>query len=301
MTGVLFRGLLLSCALAQGQQAPKPQDPAPPPALVAAAPAPVDAPGGISVIPNRVVLEGRTRAAEVLLKNSGTVRASFRVSMVEKDMTEEGRLADRVRQENEITAASLVRFSPRQVDLDPGESQIVRLQVRKPENLPDGEYRSHLLLQGIPPARKAESIREEDAGRTLSFGITQVLGISIPVIVRQGNLSAEVSLAHGDPVFYQPPYKDSAPVISLWLERKGTRSFVGDMKVTLEAGGDKPKGTVLWELKSVGIYTNLGRRKVFLGVPAAVGGRLQGARAKVVFTPTDVKLAPVSTEVELNL
>lgn len=302
MNVATFLCLLLPVAFAAAQEAPKPQVPAAPPAPAsAAAPAPADAPGGISVIPNRVVLEGRTRAAEVLLKNSGTVRASFRVSLVEKDMTEEGRLADRVRKEGEITAATLVRFSPRQVDLDPGESQIVRIQVRKPENLPDGEYRSHLLLQGIPPARKAESIQEEDAGRTLSFGITQVLGISIPVIVRQGNLAAEVSLAHGDPAFYQPPYKDSAPVISLWLERKGARSVLGDMKVTLESGGDKPKGTVLWELKSVGIYTNLPRRKVFLGVPAAVGGKLKGARAKVVFTPTDVKLAPVSTEVDLNL
>lgn len=292
-----FLALLLSAMPVDAQEASKP--PAVPPA--AAPVVPTDAPGGISVIPNRVVLEGRTRAAEVLLKNSGTVRASFRVSMVEKDMTEEGRLADRVRKEGEITAADLVRFSPRQVDLEPGESQIVRLQVRKPENLPDGEYRSHLLLQGIPPARQAQSIQGESADRTLSFGITQVLGISIPVIVRQGALEAEVSLAHGDPVFYQPTYKDSAPVISLWLERKGSRSVLGDMKVTLEAGGGKPKGTVLWEVKSVAIYTNLPRRKVFLGVPAAVGGRMNGARARVVFTPTDVKLAPVSTEVDLNL
>ncbi|OQA37705.1 MAG: hypothetical protein BWY56_00709 [Acidobacteria bacterium ADurb.Bin340] len=286
--------LLFTALSGMAQEAPKPPVPAP-------AAAPAEAPGGISVIPNRVVLEGRTRAAEVLLKNSGTVRASFRVSMVEKDMTEDGRLVDRVRKEGEITAADLVRFSPRQVDLEPGESQIVRLQVRKPEHLPDGEYRSHLLLQGIPPARQAEPIQGDEADRTLSFGITQVLGISIPIIVRQGTLEAEVSLAHGEPVFYQPTYKDSAPVISLWLERKGNRSVMGDMKVTLEAGGGKPKGTVLWELKSVGIYTNLGRRKVFLGVPAAVGGKLQGARAKVVFTPTDMKLDPVSTEVDLNL
>jgi P pilus assembly chaperone PapD len=272
---------------------------APPTAPAAAAPS--EAPGGVSVIPNRVVLEGRERAAEVMLKNSGSSRASFRVSMVEKDMTEEGRLADRAKREGEITAADLVRFSPRQVDLDPGETQIVRIQVRKPDNLPDGEYRSHLLLQGIPPARKAEPIEGDHADRAVSFGITQVLGISIPIIVRQGSLTAEVSLSHGEPVFYQPNYENSAPVINLWVERKGNRSVIGDMKVTLESGGNKPKGTVLWEVKSVGIYTNLTRRKIFLGVPAAVGGKLQGAHAKVTFTPTDVKFAPVSTEVDLNL
>ncbi len=272
------------------------QAPAPAPAVP-----PSDAPGGISVIPNRVVLEGRERAAEVMLKNSGTRKASFRISLVEKDMTEEGRLTDRAKRTGEITAADLVRFSPRQVDLEPGETQIVCLQVRKPEHLADGEYRSHLLLQGIAPTRKAEPIEGELADRTVSFAITQVLGISIPVIVRHGSLSAEVALAHGSPAFYQPTYENSAPVISLWLERKGNRSVMGDVKVTLESGGDKPKGTLLWEVKSVGIYTNLARRKVFLGVPAAAGGKLKGARAKVTFTPTDVKLAPITTFVDLNL
>ncbi len=279
--------LLLASTLVQGQ-APSPT------------PNP-DPPGGISVMPNRVVFEGRERAAEVMLKNSGSNRASFRISMVEKDMTEEGRLTDRTKREGEITAADLVRFTPRQVDLEPGESQIVRIQVRKPEHLPDGEYRSHLLFQGIPPARAAEPIEGEGAERQISFAITQVLGISIPVIVRQGSLQADIKLAHGEPVFYQPPYENSAPVISLWVERTGNRSVMGDMKVTLEAGGDKSKGTVLWEVKSVGIYTNLPRRKVFLGVPAAVGGKLNGAKAKVTFTATDVKLPPVSTEVDLKL
>jgi P pilus assembly chaperone PapD len=293
---LLYFPILAATLALFGQGAPRPQAAAPPVAAPVA-----EAPGGVSVIPNRVVLEGRERAAEVMLKNSGSSRASFRVSMVEKDMTEEGRLADRTRREGEITAADLVRFTPRQVDLDPGETQIVRLQLRKPENLPDGEYRSHLLLQGIPPARKAEPIEGDNADRTVSFGITQVLGISIPIIVRHGSLTAEVTLSHGDPVFYQPKYENSAPVINLWVERKGNRSVIGDMKVTLESGGSKPKGTVLWEVKSVGIYTNLTRRKIFLGVPAAAGGQLQGARAKVTFTPTDVKFPPVSTEVDLNL
>ena len=280
------------------------QVPKPPAAITSLAEpkeAPTGAAGGISVLPNRVVLEGRERAAEVMLRNSGGTKATFRVSIVEKDMTEEGRLTDRPKREGEITAADLVRFTPRQVELEPGESQIVRLQLRKPENLPDGEYRSHLLLTGIPPVREAQPPEGEGSDRQISFSITQVISISIPIIVRHGNLSAEVSLSHGTPVFYQPTYPNSAPVISLWLERKGNRSLVGDIKVTLEAGGNKPKGTVLWEVKGLGIYTNLNRRKVFLGVPAAVGGKLKGARAKVIFTPTDVHLPPVATEVDITL
>ena len=34
--------------------------------------------------------------------------------------------------------------------LAPGETQAVRLLLRKPGNLADGEYRSHLLMQNVP-------------------------------------------------------------------------------------------------------------------------------------------------------
>ena len=38
-----------------------------------------------------------------------------------------------------LGAAGLVRYSPRQVTLGPNETQKVRLMVRKPAGLPDGD------------------------------------------------------------------------------------------------------------------------------------------------------------------
>lgn len=289
----LFLSTLASGLHAQeSQAAPQVQQPAPQVA---------NAPGGLSLIPNRVVLEGRDRAGEVMLRNSGSVRAAFRVSIVEKNMTEDGDLADREKKEGDITAADLIRFSPRQVELEPGESQIVRIQLRKPENLPDGEYRSHIVFTNTPPPPIAEPIDGDKADRQLSFAIAQAVSISIPVIVRHGKVNADVALSQSTPAFALAKEEGYAPSINLWLERKGNRSFVGDIKAVLESGGDKPKGTVLWELKSVGIYTNLHRRKVIIPVPDALGGKLKGAKAKVTFTPVDVKIPPVSTEVALTL
>lgn len=253
---------------------------------------------GVSLLPHRVVFEGRERSAEVLMKNSGATRASFRISVVEKDMTEDGRLQERGKKDGETTAADLFRFTPRQVDLEPGASQIVRIQLRKPEGLPDGEYRSHLLFLSIPPSKPAEQVEDGEADKKLSFRITQVTGISIPVIVRHGQTDLALSLE--EPTYYQPSHPGAAPVISLFLARKGNRSVLGDMTVTLESGGTLPKDSLLWTSKAVGIYTNLSRRKVFLGLPDAANGKLKGSRVKVTFTPTDGKLAPVSTFVDLT-
>jgi hypothetical protein len=252
--------------------------------------------GGVVLMPSRVVLEGRERAVEVMLKNGGATPASFRVSIKEMEMLPNGKLQGRVKKDGEITAADLVRFTPRQVDLAPGESQIVRFQVRKPENLPEGEYRSHALFQGIPPAKPVEPITE-DTEKRLSFSITQVMGISIPVIVRHGETRASIKLAGLR--YWQPDVAGAVPVISLFLERSGNRSVVGDMRATVESGGQVAKGTLLTELKGTGIYTNLDRREVHLPMYFAKDGKLKGARIKVVFTATDLKMAPEVAYIDL--
>ncbi len=257
---------------------------------------PDQASGGVVIMPSRVVLEGRDRAAEVMLKNGGATPASFRVSLKEMEMLPNGRLQDRAKKTGEITAADLVRFSPRQVNLAPGESQIVRFQLRKPENLPPGEYRSHALFQGIPPAPSAHPI-SEDADRRLSFSITQVMGISIPVIVRHGETRASLKLTGLR--YWQPDVPGTAPVISLFIDRTGNRSVVGEMRATVESGGQLAKGTLLFELKGTGIYTNVDRREVHLPMYQAKDGKLKGTRVKVTFTATDGKMAPVVAYLDL--
>lgn len=274
-----------------------------PPAAASQTPAPEPQPkaadqaaGGVVLMPSRVVLEGRERAVEVMLKNGGITAASFRISLKEMEMLPNGKLQVRAKKEGEITAADLVRFTPRQVDLAPGESQIVRFQLRKPENLPVGEYRSHALFQGIPPAPPAEPITE-DVEKRLSFSIAQVMGISIPVIVRHGETRASIKLTGLR--YWQPDVAGTVPVVSLFLERSGNRSVVGDIRATVESGGKIAKGTLLLELKGTGVYTNLERREVHLPMYFAKDGKLKGARIKVVFTATDLKMAPEVAYIDL--
>ena len=70
-----------------------------------------------------------------------------------------------------LSAADLVRYSPRQVELAPGEVQTVRIQIRKPEGLKDGEYHSHLVFQGY--LRSSPLPVQIPADKTLGFNITR--------------------------------------------------------------------------------------------------------------------------------
>lgn len=247
--------------------------------------------GDLMILPTRVILEGRTRAAEVMLKNQGRERATFRIFLKEMSMAADGRLQDRTKQAGETTAADLVRYTPRQVELSPGEAQTVRIQLRKPGALPEGEYRSHLVFQGIPPAEPPQPEGAE-LEKKLSITIRPVYGISIPIIVRHGETRATLSLGN---LRLRPPTLEGAPpAVLLNLERQGNRSVMGDFEVAVEGGGSLKKGTLLAVAKGIAVYDNLSAREVALPLQLGKEATLQGSRLKVTFTPQDIKLPPVA-------
>ncbi len=254
------------------------------------APPPVPGPSDLMLIPTRVVLEGRQRATEIILKNIGKATATYRIQLKEMVMTPTGQLKDREKASGEITAADLVRFSPRQVELSPGETQTVRIQVRKPEQLADGEYRSHMLFQGIPPA-EAPQAPEAEGEKRLSFSITPIYGIAIPIIVRHGEVKTDVALVN---VRYEGPGKEADSLfVLLSLERSGNGSVLGDFEVSVESGGSVKKGQSLMLMRGVAVYHPNPLREVVIPLRLEKGASLSGARLKVTYTPQDTKLPPL--------
>lgn len=116
-------------------------------------PAPAQSPpsgggGDLLVAPTRVVFEGRKRAAEVSLSNAGRARTTYRISLVRMEMDESGKLQDRPLDPGSQNLQTLFRFSPREVTLEPQETQTVRIQVRKPADLPTGQVPPSHALPG---------------------------------------------------------------------------------------------------------------------------------------------------------
>jgi hypothetical protein len=220
--------------------------------------------GDLLVAPPRVVFDARTRTAEVTLVNKGTRAATYRVSFVQLRMDEEGGTKEIQKAEGgELFADGLVRFSPRQVTLEPNVGQTVRLQVRKPADLPPGEYRSHLLFRAIPPSA---SPKAEDGGSAapeegISIQLIPIYGISIPVIVRQGELSAAVTLS--DLAFAAPSGTEANPLLYFRMNRTGNQSVYGNLTVTFTPSGGKAK--VVGQATGVAVWAPYGGRKV--GIP----------------------------------
>lgn len=216
--------------------------------------------GELMVHPTRVVFDGNTRTAQIDVINSGTETMTYRISVIRRRMNETGEFVPAVdAADGERYADEMIRFSPRQVVVPPGGTQAVRLQLRKPAALENGEYRSHLLFQALPPVGPSVDKRADAApaveSKDLDIQLVAVYSVSIPLIVRQGPTSAEVAVRdvamHGDAVTFA-------------LDRKGTRSVYGDLVVSLR--GARGAERVIARANGIAVYTPNASRRVRIPV-----------------------------------
>ena len=256
------------------------------------------------VAPTRVVFEGNERSAAVNLVNTGNEAASYRIRFERKRMLSGGGMeAVEKPVDGELFSDNFVRFAPRQVTLQPGQSQTVRLMLRRRPNMEDGEYRSHLLFQTIPNKDVAGGIEafKRDSGNELSISLTPVFGVSIPVIVRQGRTSAEVGLT--ELKVLTPDDKQQPPTLSMRMERKGNASAFGDIAVYYRKPGakEKDKGIVVGRVNNVAVYTPNAFRSVEFPLNQAPDVKLKKGELHAVFREKEDQGGKVLAEARLGL
>ena len=221
--------------------------------------------GDLLVAPTRIVLDGG-KGAEIILNNIGEQPATYRVSVEFRRMTENGDLID-VTEPTALdkTAEDMIVYAPRKVTLAPHEPQAIRIAARPAAGLPDGEYRVHMLFRAIPPATPVTHGADEPV-KGVHFQLTPVYGVTIPVIVRLGNLQATAAISD-----VQLDKKNGAPEVSLELNRSGSRSTYGEVKV-LKAGVKQP----IADQKGVAVYTEVNKRHVTIPVADSFKGLAAG-------------------------
>lgn len=211
--------------------------------------------GDLLVAPTRILLNG-PRGTEVILNNIGEEPATYRISIEFRRMTESGELVE-VPEPSAAEKATedMIVYAPRKVTLAPHEPQSIRIAARPPQGLPDGEYRVHLLFRAIPPATPVVTQAAEPV-KGVHFQLTPVYGVTIPVIVRLGNLDAKAGIAN-----VRLEKKDGNPQVALDLSRTGTRSTYGEVRV-LKSGIKEPIAIQ----RGVAVYTELATRHVAIPV-----------------------------------
>jgi fimbrial chaperone protein len=253
----------------------------------------------LMLFPTRIVFD-KQRAAQVELMNQGGTPETYRINLVHRRMGPNGEfIAIAAPGPGEQFAEPMLRYSPRQVTIPPGGSQVVRILLRKPDGLADGEYRSHLQFDRVAEASGNSSV--EDLARrdpkAVGVSIQALVGASIPVIVRQGDTHAKLDLTD---IAVQPPAAGSAAgQLSFQMRREGNRSVYGDLLATFTTTAG-----VTFELARAGgvaVYTPNAVRHVQLPLQMPASGKLPAGVLRLSFKERPESGGKLVAEASVNL
>jgi P pilus assembly chaperone PapD len=213
----------------------------------------------LSVSPKRVIFEQRIQAAQLQLLNAGNKTKTYRIHFKQMRMTVQGGFevinGQNPALNNERFANQAIRFSPRQVTLAPRASQTITVLVRKPKGFANGEYRSHLTFSELP---SDDSIENNSSNDSFALQMTPLLGMSIPIIIRQGQLNQQVEIKN-------PSLSSVKSVLQLNLElhQLGQTSVYGELIAKFNPDDGSP-ALEIGKVKGVSVLTPLEWRQVVI-------------------------------------
>ncbi len=231
----------------------------------------------LMLYPTRIVIGAKQRAAQVEIVNRGDKTETYRINILNRRMTEDGQIVEaKDVQPGEQFANAMLIYTPSQVTLKPGQSQTVRVSVRRPEGLADGEYRSHLQFDRVADASSdtdLEAAAKPDKGQ-VAITLQALIGASIPVIVRQGQTAATVTI---DGMAVAPAVDGKAAVLRFAFHRQGNQSTYGDIVARFEPG--RGRAIDIGKVSGVAVYVpnDVRKEQIPLTLPAGVslhGGKL---------------------------
>lgn len=217
----------------------------------------------------RVVFEGPKRAEVLTVINNSDREETYRLGWRHFKMTENKGLEyvpDDALISDIKPVTDMVRYAPRRFTVPPKSSQQIRLILRTPANLPDGEYRSHFWVN---PEANTEVLRREAIEKNKKRGVkngvsmSMLTGITIPIIVRKGNLSVAVSVSD----FAAEDVGDSIKT-NFSLVKEGDRSSFGEVRLTCNEASNP---YVLKLSRGVAIYPEIDKRNFNFRIDKEVG------------------------------
>jgi P pilus assembly chaperone PapD len=209
----------------------------------------------VYVSPTAVFMDDRNRNAQVTLGNSSdlaeevTVEAKFGFLDTDSAGTPFVRLIDDPPPQFP-SAVNWLRLFPIRLRLQPGDKQVLRVLARPPDDLPDGEYWSRLIVT----SRRAPA--EVASGDTaMRVGLNLEIRLITSISYRKGNVTTSVAIrdlaAHAE--------GDSLTVM-VGTDRGGNAAYLGTASFEVVDGSGQTVRT--WSTP-VAVYYPIRRRFVF--------------------------------------
>lgn len=227
----------------------------------------------LAITPIRVVFEGRDRSANISLLNVTNKTNTYRMRWLEMKMDENGRYVMTAADEkNPYSVSNMIIFTPRQVTIQPKAYQTIRLSVRRPADLPPGEYRGHLSFTRLA-ANGPDPADKNPKGKSLALNVN--LSFSIPVIIRSGEDKALKVSINNPKLTMAGTAEKPTPALNLDLKRdSGKFSSYGSIKVFWQPpdGAEQQIGLQ----NNIALYPEVQQRHISVDLSAnPTGGKIR--------------------------
>lgn len=226
------------------------------------------------VIPIRASFGPRDRAQAITLVNTSQKTNTYRLEWKYFRLQENGGMTevpeDQWPQMPRI--GDMVKIAPRQVIIPPQGKQVIRLSLRRPANLPDGEYRAYLSITRLADT---STIREQADRKGTGVVLGVNLSLNVPVVVKQGAGDAAGKIGN---VAFAPPSHTTGgkPALKVdLLQQHTTFSPYGRINVFWQNPGGQEK--LIGFVENAYIYPEIEKRTytIPLSVNAVEGGSLR--------------------------
>ncbi len=220
---------------------------------------PLHAYARIDIIPRKIVMDSRDRSSEITILNMFNKEGTFRVDVMHHRQNEDGTytILDTPLDVNFDTDKT-VRFSPRQFTLPSQGRQKIRISLRKPAELAEGEYRFHVKVLRLADLDNASTVPVNQTGISMKMNV----GVSIPVVVRHGNLESQAKMTKTRLVSGANTER-GRPELHMTIERTGTQSTIGSLEALWEPDGHSESDRIGY-IDNMNIFTDVERRHVQL-------------------------------------
>jgi P pilus assembly chaperone PapD len=242
--------------------------------------------GNLLITPRRVVFDDNKRSFDLNLANIGRDTAEYAVSVIQIRMTDEGGFEQITAPDpGQQFADKYIRFFPRSVKLGPGESQAVKVQLIRQNELAPGEYRSHFYFRATPKDDPmADEINKPKDSTVFSVRLTPIFGLTIPIIIRKGESTASVTLS----MLSFSVVNDTLPTIRFTFNRTGNMSVYGN--ITVDHISAQGKITRVGMANGIAVYTPNSQRRFQMNLNKLESVDFKSGTLRVIYSaPSDVK------------
>lgn len=216
------------------------------------------------VSPVRLIFDPSTTTSTMAVSNKTDATKYYELTMLDQVMTASGGIQQL--DTFDYSSKRMLRFMPRKIVLAGGERQVVRVMARRPADLADGDYHTHIFFNEVPaPVSSTLPVSGTDISPSKGpqFKVTTNVGVGIPVVVQKGIVSASLSLISAS-VAPLPPEAEpgTPPSLQVNLQRLGNAEALAYLTVT---AGDGTSPTALVQPRQMRVYRE--RDDVTVSVP----------------------------------